>query len=119
MAEAYDGPVETPPKHLDLKKDKGLTVVWPDGSTSFYSIDYLRAKSPSADMQELRREMDRNPLTVLPTAMAQHQGPIKALGAEMVGNYALRIEFSDGHRTGLFSWSYLREIDPKAASDEG
>jgi DUF971 family protein len=36
----------------------------------------------------------------------------------MVGNYALRITFSDGHATGLFSWRYLREIDPKGAVDD-
>lgn len=34
--------------------------------------------------------------------------------AELVGNYALRIAFSDGHRTGIYSWRYLREIDPGA-----
>jgi DUF971 family protein len=30
----------------------------------------------------------------------------------MVGNYAIRIRFSDGHDTGIYSWAYLREIDP-------
>jgi DUF971 family protein len=34
------------------------------------------------------------------------------VSAEMVGNYALRIRFSDGHDTGIYTWSYLREIDP-------
>jgi DUF971 family protein len=31
-----------------------------------------------------------------------------------VGNYAIRIRFSDGHDTGLYSWDYLRRIDPDA-----
>jgi DUF971 family protein len=27
-----------------------------------------------------------------------------------VGNYAVRLTFSDGHNTGIFSWSYLRHL---------
>jgi DUF971 family protein len=101
------------PAHLDLKKDEGLTVHWSDGSRSFYPIGYLRRMSPSADQKQLREEMERNPLTVLPSGSAS-QGPLRAIGAEMVGNYAIRIRFSDGHDTGIYSWQYLREIDPEA-----
>ncbi len=99
------------PKHLDLKKDEGLTVVWEDGTESFYPITYLRRMSPSADARQLRQEMERNPLTVLPASSSGDQ-PLTATGAEMVGNYAIRIKFSDGHDTGLYSWAYLRQIDP-------
>lgn len=101
-----------PPAKLDLKKDRGLAVEWADGTASYYTIAYLRRMSPSAEQRELRKEMTRNPLTVLPSSMA-NAGEIRATGAELVGNYALRIEFSDGHRTGLFSWEYLRSIDPR------
>lgn len=101
-----------PPTKIDLKKDKGLTIEWADGSTSYYSIAYLRKMSPSAEMQVLREEMARNPLTVLPAKMARQRGPLVAEGAEMVGNYAIKIRFSDGHDTGIYSWEYLREIDP-------
>ena len=107
------------PVHLDLKKDRGLTVQWADGSTSDYSITYLRRMSPSAEARELREEMARNPLTVLPDAIARHKGPIVAAGAELVGNYAIRIHFSDGHSTGIFSWSYLRQIDPALRDNAG
>lgn len=99
------------PVHLDLKKDKGLIVEWDDGAESFYPIEYLRKYSPSADARQLREEMERNPLTVLPDSVAKQSGPIVAIGAEMVGNYALKITFSDGHDTGLYTWEYLREID--------
>lgn len=101
------------PVKLDLKKDRGLTVEWADGSTSYYSIAYLRRMSPSADARQLRQEQTRNPLTVLPPSAARSAGaPLVAEGAEMVGNYAIRIRFSDGHDTGIYSWAYLREIDP-------
>lgn len=103
-----------PPAKLDLKKDKGLTVEWADGSTSYYSIAYLRRMSPSADMRQLREEMAKNPLTVLP-AGSGGSGPLTATGAELVGNYAIKITFSDGHDTGIYSWVYLRGIDPEGS----
>lgn len=99
------------PRKLDLKKDRGLSIEWADGSTSYFSIAYLRKMSPSAEMKQLREEMARNPLTVLPAGAAR-SGPLVAESAELVGNYALRIRFSDGHDTGIYSWEYLRQIDP-------
>jgi len=103
--------MEVTPAHLDLRKDQGLEVVWSDGRRSFYPIGWLRRMSPSADARELRKQIAKNPLTVLPASVSG--GPLVATGAELVGNYAIRITFSDGHATGLYSWEYLRKIDPE------
>lgn len=103
------------PNHLDLQKDRALTVTWDDGRVSIYPVAYLRRMSPSAEARALREEMKRNPLAVLP---ASGGGDVVAEGAELVGNYALRIRFSDGHDTGIYSWSYLREIDPLLAAGQ-
>ncbi len=100
------------PRHLHLKRDEGLTVDWQDGKRSFYPVAYLRRMSPSAEQRELRERLKKNPLTVLPATSASLKGPLIAEDAELVGNYAVRIRFSDGHDTGIYSWSYLREIDP-------
>jgi len=100
------------PRHMDLKKDKALTIQWSDGRVSIYPIAYLRKLSPSAEAKELRKEMANNPLTVLPAGSGGDDRPLTAEGIEMVGNYAVRIRFSDGHQTGLYSWAYLRQIDP-------
>jgi DUF971 family protein len=97
------------PVHLDLERDRGLTVEWADGERSFFDVAFLRRMSPSAETRQLREEMARNPLTVLPSSPT-HDGPLTAIDAEMVGNYAIRIRFSDGHDTGIYSWSYLREL---------
>jgi len=100
-----------PPTKIDLDRVEGLTVRWADGVISFYPVAHLRRWSPSAEQRELREEIKNNPLTVLPTTGAS-TGPLTATGAELVGNYALRITFSDGHHTGIYSWEYLRQIDP-------
>lgn len=117
----------TIPINIDLKKDRGLTVQWSDGSSSYYSIAYLRRMSPSAEARQLRQELARNPLTVLPTPRGGGSGGggggsgggLVAESAELVGNYAIRVRFSDGHDTGIYSWRYLREIDPGATKDGG
>lgn len=85
-------------------------MTWSDGARSFFPVDYLRKMSPSAETRQLREEMERNPLTVLPTS-TMSSGPLTAEDAELVGNYAIRIRFSDGHDTGIYSWTYLRTID--------
>lgn len=104
------------PRTIDLKKDKGLTLEWADGVTSYFTIAFLRKMSPSADMRQLREEMATNPLAILPSGLAS--GPITATSAELVGNYALRICFSDGHDTGIYSWAYLRELDAQRRDAE-
>lgn len=101
------------PRHIDIKKDEGLTITWEDGSTSFYSVAYLRKHSPSADARALREEMARNPLTVLPTSTGSSSGPLRIEEAHPVGNYAISLTFSDGHNTGIYSWRYLAEIAPQ------
>ncbi len=103
------------PISIDLKKDKGLTIAWADGSSSYYSVAWLRRMSPSADMKQLRSEMEKNPLTVLNTRSgARSSGELRVLDAELVGNYAIKFAFSDGHASGIYSWTYLRQIDPAA-----
>ncbi|MCI0631439.1 MAG: DUF971 domain-containing protein [Phycisphaerales bacterium] len=112
----YNSPIDPHPLHLDLEKERGLTIQWSDGAASFFPVAYLRRMSPSADARTLREQLAANPLTVLPHTSAA--GPLIATNAEFVGNYAIRITFSDGHDTGLFSWKYLRQIDPSLAQSQ-
>jgi len=107
----------TTPTRLDLKRDRGLTIEWGDGTSSYYSIAYLRRMSPSADMRQLREEMDKNPLTVI--QQPGRGGPLVAVDAELVGNYAIRITFSDGHSSGIYTWEYLREIAHEGGKGQG
>ena len=105
------------PLHLDLKRDQGLRVQWDDGLESFFPLRLLRRLSPSAEQQAIREELEANPLAVLPTS-ARGSGELTAEDAELIGNYAIRIRFSDGHQTGIFSWKYLRSIDAQHRLDE-
>jgi DUF971 family protein len=98
------------PVRIDIRKNLGLVLEWPEGQSTFYSVAYLRRMSPSADMRQLRETLARNPLTVLPSS-PRSAGPVAIASADYAGNYGLKIEFSDGHSTGIYSFAYLREID--------
>lgn len=107
------------PKNIDLERSVALTIAWSDGRVSVYPVAYLRRHSPAADARREREELDNNPLAVLKSGISGDQGPFQATDAELVGNYALRLRFSDGHATGIYSWGYLREIDPARGGPDG
>ena len=96
------------PIHLDLRKEEGLTIHWSDGTRSAYPVDYLRRMSPSAEARQLREQIAQNPLTVLPAGASVEN--LTALDAELGGNYAVRIRFSDGHDTGIFQLTLLGQL---------
>ena len=96
------------PTHLDVRKTEGLHVEWGDGSKTFYPCDLLRRMSPSADSKMLREEVNDNPLAILPSTPS---GPIAIENAELVGNYAIRFTFSDGHTAGIYTWEYLKSLN--------
>jgi DUF971 family protein len=95
------------PRKLNLKKDESLTILWSNGRESVYPIQMLRSRCPCAGCKELRTQMSKSRLTVLPDTGSSR---VAAVTAQMVGNYAVRIEFSDGHDSGIFSFAYLWEL---------
>ena len=81
--------------HLELqKKSRHLVVTFSDDKTAHFSFEFLRVCSPSADVKS-------KPIPVL------HKQNVNISNLETVGHYALRIQFDDGHNTGLYSWDYL------------
>ncbi len=99
------------PRHLDIQRTQGLTITWADGRIVHYPVLYLRRMSPSADARQTRESLESGKnLTVLQPGPSPQT--LSITSAEPVGRYALRIRFSDGHDTGIYSWSYLHEIEP-------
>ncbi len=101
---------QTTPLRLNLKKDEKLDIEWADGHRSTYSMSYLRSICPCASCKVVREDqpstVGKKPLLrVLPGNWAEE---IHAESAELVGNYALRIDWSDKHGTGIYSFQYLR-----------
>jgi DUF971 family protein len=93
---------DTAPVEIRLRrKSRLLEVVFPDGVRYALSFEYLRAHSPSAEVQGHGPGQD-----VLQIAKEN----VRLLSVDPVGHYAVRLVFDDGHDTGLYSWPYLREL---------
>lgn len=109
------------PVRLNLKKDEKLEIDWKDGHHSTYTISLLRSQCPCAACRAVRGGYEghapaisttvrpKTSLTILPGNYSQ---PLAALSAELVGNYALRIDWSDGHGSGIYSFEFLRDLSP-------
>jgi DUF971 family protein len=102
---------KAPPTAIDVDRPHGLTLTWADGSRTHLPVDLLRRHSPSAEARAWAEEQARNPLAVMPESAAFSE-PLRIVDAELVGRYALRLRFSDGHDTGLYAWDYLRTLAP-------
>lgn len=91
------------PKRLRFQRGAKQLVIEYEG-TDTVTIPYvrLREESPSAES----RGHGAGPKPDRPPVPAD----IDVLRAEPVGRYAVRIAFSDGHDTGLYSWDYLAEL---------
>ena len=92
---------------------EGVAITWSDGHTSRYDFPYLRDQCPCATCNDERNKKAAEPkgpggADLLP----MYKPRVKAKAAKAVGNYAIQIEFSDAHTTGIYSFDFLREICP-------
>lgn len=78
-----------------------LEVAFDTGETFNLSCEYLRVHSPSAEVRGHGPGQE-----VL--QVGKKEVGIRAV--EAVGNYAVKLVFSDNHDTGIFSWDYLYEL---------
>ena len=85
-----------------LHKDrKALTVAFDDGESFDLAAEYLRVRSPSAEVQGHSPSERR---------IVAGKQDVRILELHPVGNYAVRLVFDDTHSTGIFSWDYLFEL---------
>ena len=83
-----------------------IAVRWSDGSEDYHQMEFLRARSPSA---ENVGERDLTGRVHGGTSQTSFPG-VRVTGWQPVGGYAIQFEFSDGHRTGLFTYDYLKAL---------
>ena len=89
------------------QKSHLLEIAFDDGSHFNFPCEYLRAFSPSAEVRGHGPGQE-----VL--QVGKRDVEIKEI--EPVGSYAVKLVFSDGHDTGLYSWDYLYELGEKQES---
>jgi DUF971 family protein len=90
------------PTEVRLRKDRrSLSVGFDDGMTYELPAEMLRVLSPSAEVQGHSPEQRK---------VVGGKQEVSIAAVDPVGNYAVRLTFDDGHNTGLFSWTYLRQL---------
>ena len=95
------------PMELRLAKDrKTLTIAFDNGEAFDLAAEYLRVRSPSAEVQ------GHSPDERKTVAGKQN---VAILEVNPIGNYAVRLVFDDMHSTGIFSWDYLLELGKNRA----
>ncbi|MBI1980041.1 MAG: DUF971 domain-containing protein [Methylocystis sp.] len=94
------------PTELRLSEDgRMLNVAFDDGAQFALSAELLRTQSPSAEVQGHSAKERK-------TVGGKRNVAIIAVAP--VGNYAVRLDFDDMHRTGIYTWRYLRELGETA-----
>ena len=90
------------PTELRLHKDrKTLTIPFDSGVRFDLSAEYLRVKSPSAEVQGHSPDERKT---------VAGKKDVAILEVHPIGNYAARLVFDDMHSTGIYSWDYLFEL---------
>lgn len=90
------------PTELRVSRDRdSLTVAFDNGERHALSAEYLRVCSPSAEVKGHAPSEKR-------TVPGKRR--VEILKIEPVGNYAVKIHFDDLHNSGIFTWTYLREL---------
>ncbi|MGO9487118.1 MAG: gamma-butyrobetaine hydroxylase-like domain-containing protein [Rhodomicrobium sp.] len=93
---------ETWPSELRLNPEKAsLRVAFGNGTLESLPAELLRVMSPSAEVQG-HSPAERK--------LVAGKRDVTIQKIEPVGNYAVRLAFSDGHDTGLFTWPYLYDL---------
>lgn len=112
----------------------GLEIDWKDGHHSAWSFAWLRDACPCATCHDEREKSGRAPGEPRPKPaptptqthppptdpdshvvyqwhnplLQMYKAPLKVEHVAPVGNYAIQFIWNDGHKTGIYSWDYLR-----------
>ncbi len=88
------------------RADDGLTLEWDQaGHVGFYPARDLRLACPCAECME---EMSGRPLLDPDTVPAD----VRPASINLVGAYGLKVQWSDGHSTGIYTFEHLRKVCP-------
>jgi DUF971 family protein len=90
------------PEEITLHQRSGiLELRYENGTRHELTAEYLRVFSPSAEVQGHSEDQ----------AVLQHgKKNVKISAVERQGNYAIKLTFSDGHDSGIYSWRYLFDL---------
>ena len=101
----------TSPRPTEIKLhqvSRVLEVTFDDGKQYQLPCEYLRVFSPSAEVRGHGPGQE---------VLQPGKREVNVTSVEPVGVYAVKLTFTDGHDTGIFSWDYLYELGARQESN--
>lgn len=103
------GLTSSTPRPTDIRlhqASRKLEIVFDDGAHFHLPCEFLRVYSPSAEVRGHGAGQE---------VLQVGKEDVNIVSIEPVGQYAVRLNFSDGHNTGLYSWDYLYDLGARQA----
>ncbi|XBQ17299.1 MAG: gamma-butyrobetaine hydroxylase-like domain-containing protein [Oceanicaulis sp.] len=94
-----------PEKLVFRRGAKALDIAFESGERFEIPFELLRVESPSAEVQGHAPHQKQ---------LVRDKQDVLVEEAEPVGRYAVRLKFSDGHASGIYSWDYLYALGENA-----
>ena len=104
------------PLEIEVVRDRDLRIRWSDAARSVISLAQLRKACPCAACSTEREQAEQRALPLVQDAAVQRAMAVVA-NADLVGRYALRIAWKDGHDTGIYDFGLLRSLAPTEPVD--
>src|SRR3984893_9837057 len=99
---------QTWPTEIKLQRDRAaLAVTFDNGERFELPAEYLRVKSPSAEVQGHSPDERKT---------VPGKRNVLVLEVHPIGNYAVRLVFDDMHSTGIYSWDYFVDLGRNQAA---
>jgi len=106
------------PVKIERNGGTSITITWNDGSSSQIPSVTLRSNCPCATCREQRGDeghskpiaSSKKPISMLKVIQHSKDEELNLMGIKVVGNYAINIEWQDGHSTGIYPFGLLREL---------
>lgn len=83
------------------KRSRTVEIAFDSGETFILPCEYLRVFSPSAEVRGHGVGNEK---------LVTGKDQVTILSIEPIGHYAIKPIFSDGHRSGIYSWKTLYEL---------
>ena len=94
------------PAHIEQISDQVISIKWDDGKEQLFFADKTRGWCPCASC----KDKSENEKPALFKVLKANPNNVIFTGWEMIGRYAIRFTFSDGHGTGIYTYEYLKKI---------
>jgi len=93
------------PEKIKILDNKYLWIKWNDDTEAKIDLQKMREMCPCATCLAERNNQSKNYIPLLLSSQ------ITVSGIEAVGSYAIQINWQDGHNTGIYEYTFLKNLE--------